>query len=145
MLVRGVRGGELNIFVTPLQGGANFFRGVPTIINPQTYKQRADIWHTYCYNIFSRVFRTPCLIIRGVPNFGVVWSSVGCFIPPDFDLPLFTPLETAPAGITFLWIIFFSSILIIKLSFTKLQENFIRLCDYGFHLLIFSVTKIIEH
>ena len=49
---RGVRDGErsepkifgtpLSIFGTPLQGGASFNRGVPTI-NPQAYKQRADI------------------------------------------------------------------------------------------------------
>ena len=40
VLVRGMRGGErseLKIF------------GTPPTINPQTYKQRADTWLTYCY------------------------------------------------------------------------------------------------
>ena len=57
-LVRGVRDGKrteaiifgtpCQFFATPLQGSANFNRGVPTN-NPQTYKQRANIWLTYCY------------------------------------------------------------------------------------------------
>ena len=62
VLVRGVADSErsepkifatpLSIFATPLQGGGKFYRGVATI-NPQTYKQRADIWLSYCYIHFN--------------------------------------------------------------------------------------------
>ena len=55
---------KFQIFISDLQGrfqslgqgDANFYRGVPTII-PHIYKQRADIWLSYCYMyiIFSRI------------------------------------------------------------------------------------------
>ena len=45
-------------FYIPLQEGANFFRGVPTI-NQHTYKQMADIWLTYCYISSSQDISLP--------------------------------------------------------------------------------------
>ena len=61
VLVRGVRGVERSkpkFFGTTLPGGAIFYRAEPTI-NPQTYKQRADIWLTYCYTSSSQDISLP--------------------------------------------------------------------------------------
>ena len=70
VLVRGLQGGErseLKIFGLLVNfGGANFYRGLPSI-HPQTYKQRADIRLTYCYVSSSQDISfsfLPKLIIR---------------------------------------------------------------------------------
>ena len=52
--------GAVSEFWHPLQWCAKFYRGMTTI-NTQTYKQRADIWLTYCYISSSQVIRLSFL------------------------------------------------------------------------------------